>query len=110
MNNVVPEDANLIPVNAKKVFDGKIFDVYQWPQKMYDGTTETFEMLKRPNTVVVLAIKDGELVILKQSQPNLQNEFMDFPGGRADEGETPLESAKRELLEETGMTFKNWKL
>lgn len=92
------------------VFKGKIFEVWQWPQIMYDGSTETFEMLRRPDTVVVIAVKDEKIVLTKQSQPNLKNEFLDFPGGRADEGETPLESAKREMLEETGMTFKNWKL
>lgn len=110
MNKVIPEDANLIPKTAERVFKGKIFEVWQWPQKMYDGTTETFEMLKRPDTVVVIAIEDEKIVITRQSQPNLKNEFMDFPGGRADEGETPLEAAKREMLEETGMSFKNWKL
>jgi len=92
------------------VFRGEIYDVYQWPQKMYDGSIATFEMLKRANTVVVIAIKDGMFVVLSQHQPNLKNEFLDFPGGRADAGELPIVSAKRELLEETGMAFKNWKL
>ena len=110
MKKIIPKDANLIPDSAKRVFKGKIFEVWQWPQDMYDNSKETFEMLKRPDTVVVLAIKDGKFIILRQSQPNLKNEFLDFPGGRADPGETPLESAKRELLEETGMTFKNWRL
>ena len=31
-----------LPEQAKKVFDGEIFDVYQWDQEMYDGSTETF--------------------------------------------------------------------
>jgi len=110
MNKTIPGDANLIPANAKKVFSGKIFEVWQWPQEMYDGSTEAFEMLKRPDTVVVVAVRDGKIVITRQSQPNREEEFMDFPGGRADEGETPLESAKREMLEETGMKFNNWKL
>lgn len=110
MNKIIPADANLIPADAKKVFGGKIFEVWQWPQKMYDGSTDTFEMLKRPDTVVVVAVKDEEIVITRQSQPNREEEFMDFPGGRADEGEMPLESAKREMLEETGMKFNHWKL
>lgn len=35
-----------LPPQAKKVFTGQIFDVYQWEQEMYDGSFETFEMLK----------------------------------------------------------------
>lgn len=110
MKKIIPNGANLVPRNAKRVFKGEIYDVYQWPQKMYDGSVATFEMLKRPDTVVVLAIKDDKFVVLRQQQPGINGEFLDFPGGRADEGETPLESAERELLEETGMKFRNWKL
>ncbi len=37
--------------------------------------------------------------------------FIDYPGGRVDaEDESELEAAKRELREETGLVFKNWKL
>ena len=109
MRTVVPKNAKLIPDNAECVFRGKIFDVYQWPQKMFDGSFETFEMLKRPDTVNVFAIKEGKIVILKQKQPN-SSEFYGIPGGRQDPNETELETAKRELLEEAGMTFKNWRL
>lgn len=93
------------------VFKGEIFEVYQWPQKMYDGTTATFEMLKRPDTLKVLAIKDDKVVILNQKQPDSDKSFLDLPGGRHDyENEDELVAAKRETLEETGMTFKNWRL
>ncbi len=110
MKKIIPNNANLVPGNAKRVFEGEIYDVYQWPQKMYDGSTATFEMLKRPDTVEVLVVKDDKFVVLRQQQPDIKEEFLDFPGGRADEGETPLESAQRELLEETGMRFRYWKL
>lgn len=53
-----------IPSEATKVFDGVIFDVYQWQQKMFDGSIETFEMLKRVSTVGIIAIKDDKLALL----------------------------------------------
>ncbi len=110
MRTILPKKARLIPENAECVFKGMIFDVYQWPQEMYDGSFHTFEMLKRPDTVGVVAVKDGNIVILKQEQPSFEP-FYDIPCGRHDiESETELEAAKRELLEETGMTFKNWRL
>ncbi len=110
MRSVIPPDASLVPENAKRVFEGVIYDVYQWPQRMFDGTFETFEMLKRPDTVKVLAVKDNKLIILEQEQPG-QSTFYDLPGGRHDfENESELEAVKRELLEETGMTFTAWKL
>ncbi len=54
MNKTVPDDAILIPDSAKRMFEGIIFDVYQWKQTQFDGTTRDFEMLKRPDTVVIL--------------------------------------------------------
>ena len=99
-----------IPENAKRVFAGQIFDVYQWPQKLFDDSEATFEMLKRPDTVFVIAIKDGKLVLTRQKQPNT-GWFYSFAGGRVDaEDADELAAAKRELLEETGMSFKNWRL
>lgn len=110
MRVTIPHSAKLVPPHAKLVFKGIIYDTYQWQQKMFDGSYETFEMLKRPDTVKVLAIKDNKLVILDQEQPD-DNIFYDLPGGRHDvETETELDAAKRELLEETGLTFKAWKL
>lgn len=98
-----------IPAEAKKVFEGKIFDVYQWQQKMFDGSEATFEMLKRPNTVEVIAVKDGKLHLSHQSQPN-KADFYSLFGGRGEEGENPLKTAKRELLEESGLSSDNWEL
>ena len=110
MRTILPPKAKLVPKQAKRVFQGIIYQVYQWPQKMFDGSYKTFEMLKRPDTVEVLAVKDGRIVILEQEQPG-KPLFYDIPSGRHDgDNEDELAAAKRELLEETGMTFRKWKL
>jgi ADP-ribose pyrophosphatase len=96
-----------LPQEAKRVFKGKIFDVYQWDQRMFDGTYETFEMLKRPNTIEVIAIKGDKILLSKQSQPN-KHDYYSLFGGRAEEGEEPLATAQRELLEESGYTSNEW--
>lgn len=123
MRKFVPEKAKLIPEEAEKVFQGKIWAVYQWPQKMFDGSFETFEMLRRADTVKIIAIVTAEearqlgfeadepqLIVTKQEQPR-KDSFYDYPGGRMDEEDPDeLVAAKRELLEETGLSFRNWKL
>ena len=106
----LPKDAILVPKNAKKAFSGNIYDTYQWQQKMYDGSYATFEMLKRSDTVEVIAVIDDEVVLIEENQPNISDSYYTIPGGRVDPGEDLYKTAKRELLEETGMEFDNWKL
>ena len=97
-----------IPENAKKVFTGVIFDVYQWETYGYDGKKRIFEKLKRPDTAGIIPITpNGEIIIALQEQPN-RPPFMGTIGRRVDEGEDVLEAAKRELLEETGYTSEDW--
>lgn len=128
MRKYIPTDAKLVPKEARKVFSGVIYDVYQWPQEMFDGSWTTFEMLGRPDTVKILAVLSEEeakslsgkitvsekpgpkLVITKQEQPR-KDCFYDYPGGRVDVEDTDeLAAAKRELREETGLSMRGWKL
>ena len=109
MRTIIPKNARLVPDQAKKVFEGKIYNVYHWQQEMFDGTEETFEMLKRPDSIKIVAVKNDKVVVLKQKQPNT-SEFYDVPGGMHDNSkESELDAAKRELEEETGLVYKNWK-
>lgn len=106
---VLPKDAIVIPKAARRVFTGQIFDVYQWPQTMFDGSTETFEMLKRPDTVTMICVMDDKIVFITEKQPN-RPEFTRIPGGRVDEGESWQTAVERECKEELGLRFKNWRL
>lgn len=98
-----------IPKNAKKVFTGVIFDVYQWSQKMFDGSYSAFEMLKRANTIEIIATRGDKILLAHQSQPN-KPDFYSLFGGRGEIGEQPLVTAKRELLEEAGLQSVDWEL
>ena len=90
-----------LPDAAHIVFSGKIFDVYQWEQAMYDGTNTTFEMLKRPDTVQVIPTMGNKIFLSYEEQPTYALQYS-FLGGRCEKGEEPLAAAKRELLEESG--------
>ncbi|HEX2859473.1 MAG TPA: NUDIX hydrolase [Alphaproteobacteria bacterium] len=99
-----------IPATAKKVFEGVLFDVFQWPEQGYDGSTMVFEGLKRADTATVIAIgADGLAYYAEQEQPG-RAPFISMFGGRIENGEDPLEAAKRELLEESGLASDNWQL
>ncbi len=97
-----PTSPEPIPPHAEKVFEGVIFDVFQWQQEMFDGTKATFERLQRIDGVAVIPIlEDGRILLCEQEQPNRAPYISAFGGGM-EEGEDVLTTAKRELLEESG--------
>lgn len=94
--------APYIPAHAKKVFQGKIFTVWQWEQKLFDGSTKTFEMIARPDAAYVLPVlEDTSLLLVIDEQPH-REPVITLPRGRVEPGETAAQGAERELLEETG--------
>jgi ADP-ribose pyrophosphatase len=98
-----------IPKEAKLMFKGILFDTYQWNQKQFDGSVKTFEMIKRKSTVDIVCAVNNKFMVLLQEQPN-RPVYWSLPGGRVEEGEEPINTAKRELLEETGYEAKHLKL
>lgn len=56
-----------------------------------------------PDWVNIVAItKEKDLILVKQYRHGLEETILETPGGVVDPGEDPLETAQRELLEETG--------
>ena len=60
-------------------------------------------LLEYDDEIMVLAMtKSQEVVLIKQYRHGVQEAILELPGGSVDDNESPLEAAKRELLEETG--------
>jgi ADP-ribose pyrophosphatase len=110
MKKVIPQDSVLIPNDAELAYKGKIFSVYNWRQALFDGSTTTFEMLKRTDTVTAICLVDDTVLAITDEQPHL-GPRVSFPGGRVDNTDIDtLEAAKREVQEETGYSFNTWRL
>jgi len=98
-----PLSSQPIPENAKKVFKGEVFEVWQWQQTMFDGSIKTFEKAKRNSSVGVLPVTtDGKIVLTIQEQPLIKS-FIGLLGGVVDDGESVTHAASRELMEEAGL-------
>jgi ADP-ribose pyrophosphatase len=100
-----------IPGHARCVFRGQLFSIFQWQERLYDGSMATFEMARRPDNVIVIGIGDGgRLLVTIQRQPGIPDPFFDFPGGRVEGSENRGAAAAREMLEETGFAAGELKL
>lgn len=110
MKKLIPPDANLIPAGATRVFEGVLYDVYQWEQEMFDGTYRSFEGVRRPDVVATVGVVDDSIIVVHDTQPH-KGLRVGLPGGRIDaEDSSSLAAARREMREETGYEFADWKL
>ena len=92
-----------IPPHARCVFSGVLFDVFQWEQELFDGSTAAVEAVRRLPSVQILATTPDDRVILLREEQPFVGRFVAVPGGRIDRGHTPEETVLRELREELGM-------
>lgn len=84
------------------MWQGEFFSAWQWQQKLYDGSTKTYERMKRSSVAHVIGVlPDDRILLAKDEQPDRQC-VITPPGGSIDPGETPEGTARRELMEETG--------
>ena len=103
-----PEAKLQRPAEAKLAFKGRIYQVFQWQQQLYDGSFDTFEALTRADTVAILPVLANKKVVVTQQEQPRYEPFFGLPGGVMDVGEDPFSAAKRELAEETGLESKDW--
>jgi len=67
------------------------------------GSPEAYYSLRMSDYVCVVVVTSDEKVILvRQYRPATDSFTLELPAGHVDPGETPLESGRREVLEETG--------
>lgn len=60
--------------------------------------------------MVIVVKNKKEILTLKEYRHGLKKLSLGFPGGHIEKNEKPLNCIKRELLEETGILAKNWRL
>lgn len=94
---------------SEVVFQGKLLEVRRDRVKLPDAAESIREYIVHPGAVVVLALLDnGNLLFERQFRYPLRRVFLELPAGKIDPGEDILETARRELLEETGHAAATW--
>lgn len=97
-------------LDSTEVFSGKLLKVFKDNILLPNGTKSTREYIKHLGAVAIVAMdSEGRIAIEHQFRYPFHDELMEIPAGKLDyEDEDPLEAAKRELREETGITAANF--
>ncbi len=105
----------------RKVCEGRFITRYDVDYLTAEGRSKTYEIISRSRSIetleqlqnrqanaVVMVMKDesGERILVNREYRMAMAQWLyNFPAGLIDPGETPEESARRELWEETGLTL-----
>ncbi|MEX0938409.1 MAG: NUDIX hydrolase [Pirellulales bacterium] len=85
------------------LFDGKLFRVVRKSFSTSWGQPLVREWVDHPGAVTVVPMLDGDRVCLIRNRRHAVGKtLIELPAGTRDHGEDPAETARRELIEETG--------
>jgi ADP-ribose pyrophosphatase len=97
-------------IGGGEVWSGKLFSVHRERFRYDDGQEADREIARHPGAVGVVAHDGERLYLVRQPrEPVGEQALLELPAGKLDEeGETPLDTAKRELAEEIGKGAREW--
>ncbi len=97
-------------IASEEIFDGIIMHVYRDTVKLPDGKEAFRELMRHIGAVCVIPVtEDNEVIVERQYRYPINKIITEIPAGKLNsKQEDRLLAAKRELLEETGITADNW--
>jgi ADP-ribose diphosphatase len=94
----------MIPDESRAVYEGTLVDVTleRW------GEHER-EIVEHPGAVAVVAVDSEQMLwLVRQLREPARKRLLELPAGTRERGEEPLDTARRELREECGLTGGDW--
>ncbi len=96
-------------ISTSLVYEGAFLKVRKDRVRMPDGSESGREYVEHPGAAAMVPLfDDGRVLIERQFRYPLRREFIEIPAGKIDAGETSLQTAQRELVEETGYRAARW--
>lgn len=96
-------------VSGEEVYAGGFLHVHRDRVRLPDGSQAVREYIRHPGAVGIVAVlQDGRVLLVRQYRYPHRRDFIEIPAGKLEPQEPPLETGKRELLEETGYVAGDW--
>ena len=97
-------------IASRAAYRGRLLKVNEDEVSLPDGGTALREYVLHPGAAIILPLfEDGSVLLERQFRYPLGMHFYELPAGKLERDEPPLETARRELLEETGYEAAEWR-
>lgn len=97
-------------ISSRTVYRGRLLTVKKDEVSLPDGGVASREYVVHPGAAIILPLfDDGSVLLERQFRYPVGNHFYELPAGKLEPDEAPLETAKRELVEETGYVAAEWR-
>jgi ADP-ribose pyrophosphatase len=93
----------------REICQARIIRLVERDLVLPNGRRTMFTIVEHPGAVAIVPVHpNGDVVLLRQFRPSIGEELFEIPAGTIEKGESPLATAKREIIEETGFKAKQW--
>lgn len=97
-------------LSSKAAYRGRLLQVNEDQVELPDGGHASREYVVHPGAALILPMfDDGSVLLERQFRYPAGDHFYELPAGKFEAGEPGMETAKRELLEETGYVAAEWR-
>jgi len=104
-NKITMKTTKWLQLSREEVFHSPFLNVYHDQVRVPNGTTRDYFLTEKSDIVIVVATtSDGQVMLIDEYKYAANSHMLVLPAGHVETDEDPIETAKRELLEETGYT------
>ncbi|MBT5032092.1 MAG: NUDIX hydrolase [Proteobacteria bacterium] len=97
------------PARHKLLHKGRLISLYRDEVHLPDGRITHYDIVRHPGGAVIVAINaKQQICLLRQFRHAVDDNIWELPAGCLEPDESPLQTAKRELTEETGFSADTW--
>ncbi len=97
-------------LGERTIHVGRVFRLLARSLRLASGKRQDVDVILHPGAVAIAARNEqGRMLLVRQVRAAVGVATLEVPAGRLEAGESPLEAAKRELEEETGMRARQWR-
>ena len=96
-------------LKREEIYNGKVIHVVKDTVGLDNGNTSIREVVLHNGGACIALKHEGTFFMVRQYRYSLSKDMWEFPAGKIEKGEDPLETVMRETIEETGYSAKNVK-